>query len=99
MNCTYPFDLYISFQVFAFVSFLIMIAFYLYMIKLDLNKYARFSLVCVMVGGFSNILPRALGKCVFDYIPFFIWRINIGDILVVVGIMVLALNIWIKKSK
>ena len=98
-NCSYPFDSFVTPFVFALIALSVLFLFYFVSQQFVFTLYGNISRYLVLLGGLYNILPRLFGLCVSDYLKFFIWYINIGDILVVVGIIGVAFSIWINKLK
>lgn len=56
--------------------------------------------ILILLGGLSNLYEWVKIGCVRDYLNFFsMFKFNIADILVILGVVFVLINIWKKDSK
>lgn len=99
LNCSHIFSSFMSNDVFAVVTVLILLAFgctYAFFVKKGVLSNS--GVVLILLGGSLNLLERLQTGCVRDYINFFgLFTFNIYDVFVTCGIVFVLINIWKKK--
>lgn len=76
----------------------------IFIVFVDRKKYFtdRISVIgnrLVFLGGFLNLFERLRTGCVLDYLNFFgLFRFNVYDVIVTVGVILLLVGIWKQRE-
>ena len=96
------FSLFVGFSPYLTIIGLLIAAaviYWHYRIPAD-DHFAQAALAFVLGGSLGNLLDRLLRSYVIDYIDLSIWPVfNLADILINVGVMLLAVKLLTKDSK
>lgn len=99
LNCQYIFSNYLSIGEFVLISFMLLIVFSLLYLKfIKSTRISNIGLVLLFIGATGNLLERFSFGCVLDRINFLnIFRFNIGDLMITVGVVLMGWGIWKKN--
>ena len=91
LNCNYIFSRYFDTGIFVLLTlFILVLLIVLYIKKYPKRWYDYVGMGLLLVGGFPNLVSRLRDGCVVDNISLFnILYLNVWDILVVGGIIIL----------
>jgi lipoprotein signal peptidase len=98
-NCRYFLFQYIDIGTYIILSLLLICIFSLvYLKNYRGSRAGDIGFILTLVGGLLNILEWVSKECVRDYLNFFnLFHFNLYDIMVSVGILLMAITIWKKK--
>jgi len=98
-NCHYLLSDYIPLWLFIFISFVLLFLLLLFVKKsLKRSLFTDIGFFLISLGGLSNIYEWVNYGCVKDYFNFLgLFKFNISDFLISIGIVLLITFIWKKK--
>lgn len=98
-NCSYFLLKFLTLNQFLLLSLVLLAVFsffYVKNFKRELIGNIGFGLI--VIGGFMNLVQWSKYGCVHDFINFFgLFFFNLYDLMVTLGIIVVAITIWKKK--
>ncbi len=99
LNCSYFLSQFISPDEFIFGSFIVLAMVWWFLFKTVRDRAEQILVGIVIGGAILNLLERAVFGCVRDYFNFFgLFRYNVWDIIITVGVLTILLRTAIKKS-
>lgn len=100
-NCNYLFSGFVSLKLFVAGSLILLALFlFVYLRNIEKSFISNFGAILIFLGGLSNVYEWVKTGCVKDYLNFInLFKSNVADILVTLGVVLVLINIWKKKSK